>query len=1270
MTVRLPCPHCHAVGRLPKEHLGKTVRCPMCGQKIRTEKPTEAVPPHREPDAEPVPDPSDARAPVAQRLGGRARLGASIAAASLLSGAVAFGVIYSHSRTPDTAISTSRGHPDPTEPHASTPQGRPRPTAGTTEPQAPSSRATVVVQLGHSGLISSVTFSPDGKQVLTGSQDKTARLWDRASGKLIRTFEGHSSYIDSVAFSPDGKLVLTGSQDKTARLWDVASGQEIRVLNGHTSRIFSVAFSPDGKQVLTGSFDKTVRLWDVASGKENRTFGGGTSQVQSVAFSPDGKQVLAGSVDRTARLWDTATGREIRTFQGGNGIVSIFSPDGKKVCKGSRLFDVASGREILALQLEKPLFIRGRGPDPAAKAPENPLTLMPDRYKAALGARAGPAAKKAPQKPAVKRDPRPPARGARAGPPARAKVPPFPVVRPEVGVRSAAFSPDGRQLVTASPGMALLWDATTGKEIARYEGHSGSVHGVAFSPDGTHILTGGADRTARLFATAGGNDSRTLQGLADTVLSVAFSPDGKRALAGGTDQKARLWDLARGTRTGVFHGGTVVAFSPDGKQVLTASDDRTAQLWDATTGTEIRTFSGHKQQITSAAISRDGRRIMTASEDRTARVWDADTGREIARIPGDGGLAHSAALSPDGERVLVTGGMGPESDARLWDVASGKMTSFFRGHRFTIKAVAFSPDGQRVLTGAWDETARLWDAGSGRHIRTFRVPTLGLRNMVDAVAFSPDGKQVLTGSSEHMVRLWDADSGRVIRDFQGHTARIESVAFSRDGKRILTGSRDGTARLWDTASGQELCRLIALRNEAWTAVSPENYYMASRKALDGVAFRIGDRSFPFDQFDLKFNRPDKVIERIGLASPELVAAYRQLYRKRLRKMNFTEDMLSDDFHLPEVSLNPGVPTSTREKNLKLAIRASDSKYTLDRIRVDVNGVPVHGTDGIDLRPAASMNWEREIELELSPGRNRVDVSALNEKGAESLKETFSIQCDAPARKPDLYVLVVGISEYQDAARRLTYADKDAKDLADLLQAKRDHFGEVKELRILNRDATRETIRGAKDFLGASQVDDLVVAFFAGHGLLDSKLDYYFGTSDIDFADPATRGLPFEAIEDLLDGIRSRRKLLLVDTCHAGELDRDDVAGIGAERKPRNEVKERSFRGLTRVTPRVGLSPSYNLAQEMFADLRRGTGAVIIASAGGSEFALEGARWNNGVFTHAILRGLNGEADRDGDRRVMVSELRDFVEAEVQQLTNGKQSPTARRENLVADFTLD
>jgi tetratricopeptide (TPR) repeat protein len=154
--------------------------------------------------------------------------------------------------------------------------------------------------IGHAGDVWSVAFSPDGKYVLTGSEDNTAKLWD-LNGRQIQAFEGHAGSVRSVAFSPDGKYVLTGSYDHTAKLWDL-NGRQIQAFEAG-AWVLSVAFSPDGKYVLTGSLDNTAKLWDL-NGRQIQAFEGHAGYVLSVAFSPDGKYVLTGSEDNTAKLWD------------------------------------------------------------------------------------------------------------------------------------------------------------------------------------------------------------------------------------------------------------------------------------------------------------------------------------------------------------------------------------------------------------------------------------------------------------------------------------------------------------------------------------------------------------------------------------------------------------------------------------------------------------------------------------------------------------------------------------------------------------------------------------------------------------------------------------------------------------------------------------------------------------------------------------------------------------------------------------------------------
>ena len=204
----------------------------------------------------------------------------------------------------------------------------------------------------HEAAVTSVAFSPDGKNILTGSLDKTAILWD-LHGNVLQIFKGHQDRISTVAFSPDGKNILTGSYDKTALLWDL-QGNVLQVFKGHGSAIISATFSPDGKSILTGSgekfymsdsYDRTARFWDL-HGNVLQVFKGHEDEIYSVAFSPDGKNILTGSFDNTARIWDLQ-GNVLQVFKGHEGSLTsvAFSPDGKSILTGSedktaRLWDL------------------------------------------------------------------------------------------------------------------------------------------------------------------------------------------------------------------------------------------------------------------------------------------------------------------------------------------------------------------------------------------------------------------------------------------------------------------------------------------------------------------------------------------------------------------------------------------------------------------------------------------------------------------------------------------------------------------------------------------------------------------------------------------------------------------------------------------------------------------------------------------------------------------------------------------------------------------
>jgi len=407
-------------------------------------------------------------------------------------------------------------------------------------------------------------------------------------------------------------------------------------------------------------------------------------------------------------------------------------------------------------------------------------------------------------------------------------------------------------------------------------------------------------------------------------------------------------------------------------------------------------------------------------------------------------------------------------------------------------------------------------------------------------------------------------------------------------------------------------------------------------------------------------------------------------------MGVTEEMLKPDFHLPELQIVGDVPATTAKDQLDLQIKATDDKYPLDRLRVYVNNVPINGRDGELLRDQKTQSLEKTISIKLAAGRNKIQVSVLNSAGAESLYSNAEVNCTAERPKPKLYAVALGVSQYDRPEWCLKYAAKDATDLINKINEKAgSSYSEVKPLLLTDKDVTKESTAKIKEFLSGATIDDTVLIFMAGHGILDDKYDYYFGTTDIDPAKPSERGMPYEAIDNILAVVPSLKKALLMDTCHAGELDDDEKKELAASDGSATpaavpsaatnsstlagKVAMRSIgtRGMSvkAVQGAKGKSDWYEKLQDMFVDLRRGSGATVISSSQGAEYAFESSEQSNGLFTYALMEALDGKATPNKDGQITISTVGDYVKKRVQDLTKGKQNPNLRGVNLEEDFTL-
>ncbi len=575
---------------------------------------------------------------------------------------------------------------------------------------------------GHTQVINTVVFSPNGKILASGSHDGTIRLWDVKTGQLLHTLTEYRNE-SGIAFSPNGSTLASGDFS-TIRLWDVETGTFLRTIGEDLTSVKSIAFSPDGQVLVSGSRNDrggsnpySLRLWDVSTGQHLRTFAGNWAETHIVMFTPDGKMLATtGGNDGTVRLWDVCTGSHLRTYTGHTGRVNgiVFSKDGKTLVTGS------DDSSILLWDLHQTLteldYLK-------TDANTDETINVHDFFSFTIKAKG----------------------------------------TGKSAVRKMLFSPDEQTLASVSEdGSIRFFEANTGQHLRTIltEYTNGTRVNVLFSADGQTLASQNwydfTDKTILLWDVETGKLLKTILTEHRFSPNMVFSPDGQ-TLASWDYSSVSLWDVGTAKHLHTIPtGGSSVTFSPDGQLIARCSGWEGILLWDVDTGQHLNTIPTTHACNAYMLFSPNGQILANwAIGNKTIDLWDSHTGKILHTLTDHTQHLHGIMFSPDGQMIASWDLSG--KTIHLWDSHTGKTLRTLTGHTDQLILVSFSPDGHTLAAGSSSQVL-FFNTANGGLLNLSAAPLHlkqgGLLSNYSSIALSPDWQTFAAGYRNGSVRLW------------------------------------------------------------------------------------------------------------------------------------------------------------------------------------------------------------------------------------------------------------------------------------------------------------------------------------------------------------------------------------------------------------------------------------------------------------------------------------------------------------------------------------
>ena len=1163
------------------------------------------------------------------------------------------------------------------------------------DPRAREAKPELVLQTGYNNFFGAtrLVFSPDGRLLATATfRSNTIKLWETATNRKLRNLSTSgqitSGFSPSVAFSRDNRLIAGSAGDNSVTVWDVMSGREVQKLSGTQGTmmaamgVYFIGFLPDNRLVTASD---AIRVWDLATGRELRTLESSLQAISSlngsdggVTLSPDGTQLLIVSEDQEVRTLDLGSGREVRRVKlPGDQIDSLqlsFNSEGHLL---------VAGIENKRLKLWNLTAKKDRELGPTSKefsqvrfSRDGRLVALSDNYTVKIWDTT-----------------------------TFRELPSLKVPNSGTFALQADayinFSEDGKRIATGGFDTdTIVWETETGKRLSNLSGRTNMAYNVAFSADGSELVSGGRTRwdlrTGRgvritpettektygilsqdgrvvavmkpnsgvisIVESPGGKLLHTLTPSGNvvfqrarfsadgTVLAVTYGPpvDSQPSASMGFGSEIKLWDVKNGRELRSLTTTEIAmefGFSADGRLFGTIGSSGQISLWDAQSGSKLRDLTSSPMSSFTPPVIKPGQMpTMPNMADMSAMMTNVLGSLSAGTM---GRSVTSLSFSSDG-RMLATGGFESKSNIDFAAMMSGAMTQ-------RPKKGSKPPDPNDLLKDFKIETVgqvKLWDVASGRETGAIKGHGRGVSNVV----FSRDGKMIATGGTDNTIKIWDVASRSELRTLTGHTGSIESLDFAPDGHLLASASEDGSTFLWDTKTGEHVLTLISLDDGGeWMVVTPQGLFDGTPVSWNQILWRYNQETFnvaPIEWFFNEFYYPGLLADIFAGKRPRVA-----------------QDVSKKDRRQPIVKLSlvgQAPDSSIATRTIKVKIDVADAPADKDNpqgtgaqdVRLFRNGSLVKVWRGDVLKGQANVSLEQEITVTAGP--NRLVAYAFNRDNVKSKDAPLVFTgADTLKRKGTAYIIAVGVNEYANPQYNLKYATADARSFGDEIRRRQTQLGgfeRIEVIQLLDQEATKANILTAikrlagepgppslkaspLDGLKRAEPEDTVVIYFAGHGTAQAQR-FYLIPHDLGYTGERTK-LTEQGLKTMLAHSVSDVELeAAVEGLDAGHL----LLIIDACN---------SGQALEAEEKRRGPMNSKGLAQLAYEK-----GMYILTAAQSFQAALEAAQLGHGYLTYALVEeGLKtpiaDTAPKDGV--VIAREWLNFATERVPQMQEEKMT---------------